>query len=154
MIDWDKTKSKTGFGKSYFDKYPKSNKQVWSTCNVCKVSRLVYFFVSDDDTLCQTCANIKKGKDETICLKQSIAATERWKRHGEKDRISGEKSIFYGVDHSGENNPFYGKTHTDDSLEKMCGERPNQMGDGNPNYKGKPVCAECQGYRKLLKETK
>ena len=26
--------------------------------------------------------------------------------------------------------------------------------DGNPEYKGRPICAECQGYRKLLKETK
>jgi len=26
--------------------------------------------------------------------------------------------------------------------------------DGNPKYKGKPICKECQGYRKLLKETK
>ena len=26
--------------------------------------------------------------------------------------------------------------------------------DGNPKYKGKPVCKECQGYRKLLQETK
>ncbi len=26
--------------------------------------------------------------------------------------------------------------------------------DGNPAYKGKPLCVECDGYRKLLKETK
>ena len=26
--------------------------------------------------------------------------------------------------------------------------------DGNPKYKGKPVCKECEGYRKLLRETK
>jgi len=26
--------------------------------------------------------------------------------------------------------------------------------DGNPKYKGKPICEECEGYRKLLKETK
>ena len=26
--------------------------------------------------------------------------------------------------------------------------------DGNPAYKGKPLCPECDGYRKLLKETK
>ena len=26
--------------------------------------------------------------------------------------------------------------------------------DGNPAYKGKPICKECDGYRKLLKETK
>ncbi len=26
--------------------------------------------------------------------------------------------------------------------------------DGNPKYKGKPICQECQGYRKLLRETK
>jgi len=26
--------------------------------------------------------------------------------------------------------------------------------DGNPKYKGKPICKECQGYRKLLRETK
>jgi hypothetical protein len=26
--------------------------------------------------------------------------------------------------------------------------------DGNPKYKGKPICDECNGYRKLLKETK
>jgi len=26
--------------------------------------------------------------------------------------------------------------------------------DGNPKYKGKPICKECDGYRKLLKETK
>ena len=26
--------------------------------------------------------------------------------------------------------------------------------DGNPKYKGKPICKECAGYRKLLKETK
>ena len=26
--------------------------------------------------------------------------------------------------------------------------------DGNQKYKGKPICKECQGYRKLLKETK
>lgn len=26
--------------------------------------------------------------------------------------------------------------------------------DGNPKYKGKPVCKECQGYRKLLLDTK
>ena len=26
--------------------------------------------------------------------------------------------------------------------------------DGNPKYKGKPICKECQGYRKLLQETK
>ncbi|MEO2265583.1 MAG: hypothetical protein ABGW49_06845 [Nitrosopumilus sp.] len=25
---------------------------------------------------------------------------------------------------------------------------------GNPKFKGKPVCKECEGYRKLLKETK
>ena len=24
--------------------------------------------------------------------------------------------------------------------------------EGNPAYKGKPICAECQGYRKLLLE--
>ncbi len=26
--------------------------------------------------------------------------------------------------------------------------------DGNPAYKGKPVCKECQGYRRLLQETR
>lgn len=26
--------------------------------------------------------------------------------------------------------------------------------DGNPKYKGKPICKECDGYRKLFKETK
>jgi len=26
--------------------------------------------------------------------------------------------------------------------------------DGNPKYKGKPICKECQEYRKLLQETK
>ncbi len=26
--------------------------------------------------------------------------------------------------------------------------------DGNPKYKGKPICKECAGYRKLLRETK
>ncbi|EGP93997.1 hypothetical protein MY1_1239 [Nitrosarchaeum koreense MY1] len=26
--------------------------------------------------------------------------------------------------------------------------------DGNPKYKGKPICKECHEYRKLLKETK
>jgi len=26
--------------------------------------------------------------------------------------------------------------------------------DGNPAYKGKPICKECHEYRKLLKETK
>ena len=26
--------------------------------------------------------------------------------------------------------------------------------DGNPKYKGKPICKECQDYRKLLQETK
>ena len=26
--------------------------------------------------------------------------------------------------------------------------------EGNPKYKAKPVCKECQGYRKLLLETK
>ncbi|MFB5607931.1 MAG: hypothetical protein ACE5RI_05795 [Candidatus Nitrosomaritimum yanchengensis] len=26
--------------------------------------------------------------------------------------------------------------------------------DGNKKYIGKPVCKECEGYRKLLKETK
>jgi hypothetical protein len=29
-----------------------------------------------------------------------------------------------------------------------------KISDGNPKYKGKPICKECQGYRKLLKETK
>ncbi|MFQ5440102.1 MAG: hypothetical protein ACE5DL_01425 [Nitrosopumilaceae archaeon] len=26
--------------------------------------------------------------------------------------------------------------------------------EGNPKYKGKPICKECEGYRKLLRETK
>lgn len=26
--------------------------------------------------------------------------------------------------------------------------------DGNPKYRGKPICRECQGYRRLLQETK
>jgi len=26
--------------------------------------------------------------------------------------------------------------------------------EGNTKYKGKPICKECQGYRKLLLETK
>ena len=26
--------------------------------------------------------------------------------------------------------------------------------DGNPKYKGKPICKECEGYRKLLRNTK
>ncbi len=26
--------------------------------------------------------------------------------------------------------------------------------EGNPKYKDKPICKECQGYRKLLLETK
>jgi hypothetical protein len=26
--------------------------------------------------------------------------------------------------------------------------------DGNPKYKGKPICKECEGYRKLLGNTK
>ena len=29
-----------------------------------------------------------------------------------------------------------------------------KINDGNPKYKGRPVCKECQGYRKLLLETK
>jgi hypothetical protein len=29
-----------------------------------------------------------------------------------------------------------------------------KISDGNPKYKDKPICKECQGYRKLLKETK
>ncbi|MDH3696486.1 MAG: hypothetical protein OEQ15_04130 [Nitrosopumilus sp.] len=29
-----------------------------------------------------------------------------------------------------------------------------KIADGNPAYKGKPICKECAGYRKLLKETK
>ena len=30
----------------------------------------------------------------------------------------------------------------------------SKITDGNPKYKGKPICKECAGYRKLLKETK
>ncbi|MFQ5781895.1 MAG: hypothetical protein ACE5GR_02425 [Nitrosopumilus sp.] len=26
--------------------------------------------------------------------------------------------------------------------------------EGNPKYKGKPVCKECEDYRNLLRETK
>lgn len=26
--------------------------------------------------------------------------------------------------------------------------------DGNPKYREKPICRECQGYRKLLQETR
>jgi hypothetical protein len=26
--------------------------------------------------------------------------------------------------------------------------------DGNPKYKGKPICKECQDYRKLLTDSK
>ncbi|MDW7641587.1 MAG: hypothetical protein ACKVN8_03970 [Nitrosarchaeum sp.] len=26
--------------------------------------------------------------------------------------------------------------------------------DGNPSYKGKPICSECSEYRRLLKDTK
>lgn len=29
-----------------------------------------------------------------------------------------------------------------------------KINEGNPKYKGKPICKECQGYRKLLLETK
>ena len=38
----------------------------------------------------------------------------------------------------------------------ICKQAPGtlKISDGNPKYKGKPICKECQGYRKLLKETK
>lgn len=26
--------------------------------------------------------------------------------------------------------------------------------DGNPKYRGRPVCKECQGYRRLLRDTR
>jgi hypothetical protein len=38
----------------------------------------------------------------------------------------------------------------------ICKINPStlKITDGNPKYKGKPICNECDGYRKLLKETK
>jgi len=33
-------------------------------------------------------------------------------------------------------------------------EGPLKITDGNPAYKGKPICKECQGHRTLLRETK
>ena len=38
----------------------------------------------------------------------------------------------------------------------ICKNAPGKLKikDGNPNYRGKPICRECQGYRKLLKETR
>ena len=31
-------------------------------------------------------------------------------------------------------------------------EATSKITDGNPKYRGKPICPECAGYRKLLKE--
>ena len=38
----------------------------------------------------------------------------------------------------------------------ICKVAPGKLKikDVNPAYKGKPLCPECDGYRKLLKETK
>ncbi len=33
-------------------------------------------------------------------------------------------------------------------------EGKQKINEGNPNYKGKPVCKECQDARKLLLSTK
>ena len=34
------------------------------------------------------------------------------------------------------------------------GEAKLKIKDGNPKYRGRPICRECQGYRRLLQETK
>ena len=38
----------------------------------------------------------------------------------------------------------------------ICMENPGtlRIKDGNPDYKGKPVCKMCQKYRRLLMETR
>lgn len=117
------------------DLSPNSNKKVWVVFEDCDRGRWAYFWVCSDTTLCRSCANKKKGKDGDIRLKQSIAAIERWKKPGEKEKIMGERSPFYGIDRSGENNPFYGKLHTKESIIKMIENSPDKNGENNPNYK-------------------
>lgn len=38
----------------------------------------------------------------------------------------------------------------------ICKENPGtiRIKDGNPDYRGKPVCKVCQRYRRLLMETR
>lgn len=38
----------------------------------------------------------------------------------------------------------------------ICKEKPGtlKIKDGNPAYKGKPVCKDCQRYRRLLMDTR
>lgn len=53
MIDWDITKTETGFDKDYFDKYHASSRKVYAICNGCGRSR--WLSQSDYTDLCQLC---------------------------------------------------------------------------------------------------
>ena len=61
---------------------------------------------------------------------------EKWKdkeyREQKIKSISGEKSHFYGQDHSGENNPMYGKHHSEETKNKIR-EKAKERFKNNPD---------------------
>ena len=114
MIDWNRTKTNKG----YFNKYPKTRKEVLRICDDCGKEKLIRFCYYSN--LCIICSNKKrlgiKFSDET-CQKMS-------------ESRKGSNNPFYGKHHSDENkeknrkahkgkpSPMKGKHHSDESKEK------------------------------------
>lgn len=73
MIDWEKTAeyhNKTQEElKSWFEKYPKSNKKIFVICDKCKKEWEVYYWNYQDHGLCASC--IQKGENNSF-YKNSI----------------------------------------------------------------------------------
>lgn len=132
MIDWNRTKT----SKEYFNKYPKTRKEVLRICDECNNEKWIRF--CNYSNLCITCSNKKrlgiKFSDET-CQKMS-------------EMRKGENNPFYGKKHSegskqrnreahlGKPSPMKNKHHSNETKDKISKSRKGKYcGKNNHNYK-------------------
>ena len=134
MIDWEKTELETGYGKEYFDRFPKSNykRKVWKICDQCGKGSLVKYL--SKDKLCRSCAqkNRPSMSDET---KDKIS-----KNHA---RLSGELNPMYGM--TGNKNPMWGKKHSEKTKKLISDNHADVSGKNNPMFGVKGEDAPCYG---------
>lgn len=82
MINWNKTEEETGFGKEYFDKYPKSNKRICCICDNpdCK-NPVRWSRMADYHKLCYSCAIEKREQSpEYKAMMKEIYNSPEWQK--------------------------------------------------------------------------
>jgi len=144
MIDYEITFKKTGYGKEYFDKYPKSRKFVYRICNKC--NKGIWIKKNSYHNLCGSCAaknRLKNKKNHPMYGKTGKGVGMFGKHHSDetKRKMSDSSPCISGKDHWN-----YGKVTSDETKEKMkessigkikSDKHKNNMSKNHADFKGK-----------------